>query len=389
MLADAGRYLAPLTGLRFLAALHVVLFHLRDPYLVGAPLGLWTIAGQGETAVGLFFLLSGFVLAHTYMPAAGTVRISRRAFWAARFARIYPVYALSLLLALPDFLDLDRASRLKLVLVVPTMLQAWLPALAYQWNGLTWSLSTEAFFYLLFPVIAVPLARLRGRALAAAMATCWVLALAAPVLSQLLGLDRVWAGSVMQSARWMTYNPLLRLPEFALGVLLARLFLATRGPSRRRWVGPTLATLGATGLLAAFAITPFLPPPIVSNGLLAPIDGALLIGLALGGPGLAWLLSRRLLVLLGEASYAMYLLHGPLLGGIGRLVDARPQLQPYVQTTWFLGVFLIVLVGLSLLTFVVVERPARGALRRWLSNSPAHNSTAVASLTTLRGRSAG
>src|SRR5579863_596949 len=93
--------LQALTGVRFLAAFYVVLFHslpwLRNKYQV--PETLQIFLGNGYLAVSLFFILSGFILAYTY---EGQIEGSRNLFrfWQARFARIYPVYFLSLLLCI-------------------------------------------------------------------------------------------------------------------------------------------------------------------------------------------------------------------------------------------------------------------------------------------------
>jgi peptidoglycan/LPS O-acetylase OafA/YrhL len=84
-----------LTTLRFLAALHVVLFHMRvTGVLPGGPWWYQNLASVGYIGVNLFFVLSGFILVYTY----ANTTVSPRRFWQARFARIYPAYALSLLL---------------------------------------------------------------------------------------------------------------------------------------------------------------------------------------------------------------------------------------------------------------------------------------------------
>jgi len=81
-----------LTSLRFFAAIYVVLFHesANPGHFVFFPLAARFVA-SGYTAVTLFFVLSGFILAYNY----GRIR-SRKEFWISRFARIYPVYFLSL-----------------------------------------------------------------------------------------------------------------------------------------------------------------------------------------------------------------------------------------------------------------------------------------------------
>jgi peptidoglycan/LPS O-acetylase OafA/YrhL len=87
-----------LTGLRFFAALYVVLFHQETTFAAGHHFSkpLLTFLGHGYLAVSLFFVLSGFVLTYNYADRWSETRFSK--FLLSRFARIYPVYALTLLL---------------------------------------------------------------------------------------------------------------------------------------------------------------------------------------------------------------------------------------------------------------------------------------------------
>ena len=89
-----------LTTLRFFAALHVVLFHMRViGILPGGPWWFHNFASIGFVGVNFFFVLSGFILVYTYDGPDLNVR----KFWWARFARIYPAYILSLVVAAPFF----------------------------------------------------------------------------------------------------------------------------------------------------------------------------------------------------------------------------------------------------------------------------------------------
>ncbi len=208
----AGRRprLPAVTGVRFVAASHVVLLHYLPKYqLLLAPWWVQNIVGAGYVGVDLFFILSGFVLAYTYLRSLDGPRVDARRFWAARFARIYPLYALSLALAaafwLPAFLAQGGSKRDALLfpLAAAAMLQAWSPKIATVVNYPAWSLSIEAFFYLSFPLLAPPFARLRGRALVAAAGLLWLGALAAPLLYTGLNPDGIGAGIPDHPARWL------------------------------------------------------------------------------------------------------------------------------------------------------------------------------------------
>ena len=136
-----------------MAAFYVVLFHglpwLRQKFVV--PRALETFLGNGYLAVTLFFILSGFILAYTYDGQIDG-KTNRLHFWEARFARIYPVYFLSLMLAF----WFERGLSLGTRLAVLGMVQAWdprAPQLTGAWNYPAWTLSVEAFFYLCFPFL--------------------------------------------------------------------------------------------------------------------------------------------------------------------------------------------------------------------------------------------
>src|SRR5580693_9914155 len=158
---DSARPRLPaLTSLRFFAAFHVVIFHLLATQVVRGPDWFQKLSSVGYVGVSFFFVLSGFILVYTY---AGR-NLSLKDFWRARFARIYPAYAFSLLFTAPFFffavLKLDipffawPKVHLKLASgLVITLLQAWVPPAALTWNSVAWSLSVEAFFYLLFPFL--------------------------------------------------------------------------------------------------------------------------------------------------------------------------------------------------------------------------------------------
>ena len=92
-----------LTSLRFFAALWVVFFHQWLTYYPKT-LGSWfyqTLISKGFLGVDIFFLLSGYILAYVYLKGARPPKVNKIFFWRARFARIYPVYALSFLLEAP------------------------------------------------------------------------------------------------------------------------------------------------------------------------------------------------------------------------------------------------------------------------------------------------
>lgn len=219
--------LPSLTGLRFFAALAVVLYHLRIYF---SPIGdSLAVFGYGFTAVSFFFVLSGFVLTWSQK---GDVKASR--FYLHRFARIWPLHLLTMLLAIwAPALPTSSGASLLSALPVATLTQAWIPASPSlnAFNGVSWSLSCEAFFYLLFPLLFQNLKRSRPKYL-----VLFIVPISGIVLFGVLASIT----SVPAADYLLVPMPLFRLGEFVLGICLARLMQAG-------W-RPRLSLLTALGL---------------------------------------------------------------------------------------------------------------------------------------------
>lgn len=181
--------LGSLTGLRWLAATAVFVYHLRNmQYFAGPAQTLLSVLfGAGSTAVSLFFILSGFVLAYLYRPT-GIARYSLR-----RIARVYPLHLVGVALAIyvgatlfPAIRTTDPRSLVANLLLANSWWAPWWQA----GNPVSWSLSCEAFFYLCAPFLIRVIAARGATAtlviLAFSLAAAWlvpVIALAAPGIS--------------------------------------------------------------------------------------------------------------------------------------------------------------------------------------------------------------
>lgn len=329
----AAAHLPALTGLRFFLALWVIFHHLTghgqmlEPAALALPTPLYTLIRGGYLAVTTFFVLSGFVLARSYAATRWDPRGLLR-YGAGRIARVYPVYLLSLAVVAP-FIVADRTpAKSPLLAAHAFLLQGWLGPLAVNWNTPAWSLSCEMFFYLVFPLAALGILRLGWRGtLAIAAATC--------VLTRLM----LWSG-VPDPVK-----PLIHLADFLMGVAAARIYECV--PSRKgSWL-----YLPAFLLSAALIARPeILPPGVDLNSALRPLNAALLIGLALGGGVLARLLSTPVAVYLGKASYAMYILHVPILWWYLRWHGVSAAL------------YIALVIAVSAVVYAVFEEPAN----RWL-----------------------
>lgn len=337
-------YLPALTGLRFFLALWVMLTHLvgkgliYEPIAVALPAPFEAILRTGYLAVPVFFILSGFVLARSYAATEWTPRSLWR-YLTGRFARVYPVYLLSLLIVSPFIVKAKDEPKGWLVAMHLTLLQGWFTGhYTAGWNTPAWSLSCEMFFYLLFPALILLLKdRGWGWTVTAAVVSCLLTPCAAA-----LGLSE-------------QIKPLLHVPDFLMGITTAQAF-ALLTARRRRPAGTWLSGIGLTGAVALMGYARYLPDSLTKMipvyVLLRPLNALALLGLGLGGGWLARQLSARPLVYLGKASYAMYILHVPIL---------------WWAVSWPQDVirygYVAFVVAVSCVVYAVLEEPANRAIR--------------------------
>jgi len=312
--------LAALTSVRFFAALHVALYHLVRPF---SRWGFLAAAmGAGYSGVSFFFFLSGFILTYSHAKEYEAARGNFKKFFVARFARIYPVYFVTMIVSGIVYAAQFR-SPIHIIAYVADLLllQSWSMRMINFFNTNAWTLSCEAFFYLVFPFIFMAIRPKSQTRAIAWLAAFFALAMAAPLVLITLYPVPAWTESFAHVAGdgavfTVSRLPALALPEFLAGVAVGWLFLRFK-PAQK--TAAFLAPLGALLLAAALLAADRLPYIALHNGLLIPIYTVLVLGLSQTNR-LTRLLSGRVLILLGEASYAFYLIHsifnsvGPALG---------------------------------------------------------------------------
>jgi peptidoglycan/LPS O-acetylase OafA/YrhL len=211
-----SKQLDALTGLRFLAAIAVVFHHSIGVFFTTESLAPYPLGAGG---VSMFFVLSGFILTyrHPSLPAGRDIL----RFYVARIARIWPVHLFTLgmvVMLLPTVYSGPLITGANILMV-----HAWIPMADYffSYNTLSWSISTEWGFYLLFPLLL----RLR-----------WPLKLIIPAVLVIGGIAvcHVFAlppydgRNVISTLGILYFNPLVRLFEFAFGMCSALLYARTR-----------------------------------------------------------------------------------------------------------------------------------------------------------------
>lgn len=398
-------YLPALDGLRFMAAVLVAGGHYASIFGQGLALGtITTVTGLGMT---LFFVLSGFVIHYNYcraIPEKGGVR----AFAVARFARLYPLYIALFVVdfsytGLVEHGACGRAGEAGHWLALAnylTLTQSWYYAvickssLIYQYGpvaAVTWSISVEVFFYVVYVGIAKlsargkwPVRRVVGLSAASYMAVVIYLfgsAYLQPEIDRtglaLFGpVATVDAGYQDSLLRWLFYfNPVARLGEFFLGMAAAHLFLE-RKLNLASLPSAQISMLAFAAVVGAVAIHFFLYGVVASHSvtigriaspLYAPALAVVIYLVARYDTFSSRFFSNPTLVRLGEASYSIYLLHEILPSLYKRL--GILAVDPSLFGPMWVG-SLILLALISRASFVYFERPARFAIRKWLAPRP-------------------
>lgn len=367
----------PLTSLRFFLAAWVVIFHRVNDgfpkgYLVGAPTALLGVLNTGYVAVSLFFILSGFVLSLNYPLTHSWNYRDWMNFGSARIARIYPVYLLGLLMVSPFIMspvlrNPSTAAILRKVFsgsVNLFLLQSWLPQTALSWNGPGWSLSAEAFFYATFPVVGVAVWKIsKPRIIFLCATLLWIVGLLAPLICVLIPVHQFGDQSAVARpdttiAHLIKFSPILQFPAFGIGVLLGRFFrLQSEIGSQVLNRGYLLYIPGFFVLLIVLAKARDIPYPLMYGGLAMPALCSIVFGLAANGGFIARILSARPLVLLGKASYSLYILQLPVWLGLTKLVGGDVNGLNYAL------LYLIVVVLISIGVYRFVEEPCNRLIR--------------------------
>ncbi len=292
----------PLTSLRFFAAIWVVGYHFSDQ-LTMPDIVRQIFFAHGNLAVDFFFMLSGFILAHVYMPQFMAGSFNYLSFIKNRLARIYPMHVATLLasvalLVLMNIFNLGTAeNNLAEASDLPAyflMLHAWGVIDSLNFNYPSWSISAEWLAYLLFPLFMMPALFLRSRPAAIllpALALFTLLALMSPSI----------LGEKLTELTW-NFGILRILPEFAMGIGLYLL-------GRRHALSPAATTgIFVISLLLVFVNAALDGQPELSVLLFAMV---ILASAEMSRNQAAPIrfLANRSLVYLGEISYSIYLVH--------------------------------------------------------------------------------
>lgn len=358
------RNLPSLTGLRWATAMLIFGHHIMAVEYFGGNAGVvWGVLFEaGKTGVTLFFILSGFVLAWGYKPQQ-----SARSFWWHRFARVYPLHLVGVGLALVATATLVpeiRADGAAPVVANVLLVNGWVPDWWQAGNPASWSLVCEAFFYLSFPFLIRPLVRASNRTLVVVVVASLVLVALMPQIAAM--------SPVPLSA---ASTPLLRMPEFVIGVSLA---LLTKNSDWR----PVRLALAVPLALAGYALSeaPTLPGTDVHPGLAATVGFFALLVASLADADArsnSTFLARPLWQELGRVSFAFYLVHLLVIASVSSAwPDGHPQLP------WRRAVLLaLAAFGIALAIAWVLHKAVEVPAQRWLLRRDRARATARSTAT--------
>lgn len=379
------RQLQSLTGLRGVAAYSVLIAHAMGYCYPG--LIPQYFHGAAYFGMSLFFVLSGFVIHYNYagMFRSEGLAAGGKRFFIARFARLYPLYFVVLILSVAYGGGSEFTREPWIALAAVTLTHSWLDFTSSVGDlaVFSWSVSTETMLYLLFALLILPIEKIKRPAVAMIVLTgAGFLALLllflhlTTVMETIIPLMSQNRKVSPDPQRWLIYfSPYVRSLDFFLGVLASKVFLdlqnRTLGNARTALMIIT-ATFGWCLLVIVW--TPFSASPafkfFVQNFIFAPAIATALIFLCRYQTMWSRLLSRPALLLAGEISYSVYLLQaisfvalnqafrvGPQDDSIGGLASGSLRLLFMVGAATILGYG----------SYWLIERPARDYLRARLS----------------------
>lgn len=319
-----------LDGMRGLAILWVMLFHMAVIPVVGPAAAWWqAIAQRGGLGVDIFFVLSGFLITGILLDTKARPHYFRN-FYARRVLRIFPLYYAIVFFSLVVLPHLTHERAAKFEPVLRDAVWYWFHAsnFAIARRGafihgildVSWSLAIEEQFYLLWPLVVLLTSAGRLRTVCFALV---VLSCVSRVVLTARGVNPV-------AVYTLTF---CRLDGLSLGALTA-LCISVFAAGTLRRVLPTIS-LGSSVLVALTFLSTRSPLfTLVDVGVehtaVALLTAcAIIAALTSASPALTRLLSTSALRVLGRFSYAMYLFHYPLMAAVRDRV-LKPASMPVI-----------------------------------------------------------
>jgi peptidoglycan/LPS O-acetylase OafA/YrhL len=351
-----------LTFTRFLMILLVLFYHgdggIFFDFLNQLPFS--ELLRTAPTAVSYLYVLSGFVMALVYFRPNEKFDIA--GYWRARVARIYPLYLIAFLLTCYFYVDAILRIKPQKILANIFVIQAWIPSYSQSFNYASWSMTVEFFFYAIFPFFTLWAYKQSTKKLISLSMILWA-------GSQLIH-HIFWIRYFPENQGFIVYSPVFHLNSFIMGVVGGIWYL--REGSRQN-IKPTtifITLISSFIFVAGYSIVsltyfPLLPRDLQPMaGLLSPLMILFIISLALDKSFLSKIFNHPALVTLGETSYAIYILHVPIVWLFDRYLHKHIA---SAQQIFYVAV-IPMLIAIGLLAHFFVDQP----LRVWLKKTLQH-----------------
>jgi peptidoglycan/LPS O-acetylase OafA/YrhL len=333
-----------LTSFRFIAALMVYFYHV----------GIGADYKTGYLGVSFFFILSGFILMYNYKEKFDEFDLNQlKKFYIARIAKIYPIHLFTFLLAVPYyfFIPLKHESILYIFQAITNiaLIHSFIPFGNVSFNGVSWSLSDEMFFYLLFPFIIYYGFKLSLVNLLKLIGATWIITL---VLALYIPSD----GSFSQ---WFFYFfPGTRIIEFLGGMILGAFFLKVSSNSNNSFfLFSCLEIISLTIFISMVIISPQFTQNLRYGLIFIPSILLIIFVFAFQKGFLSKLLSNKIFVYLGNISFSFYMIHNLFLSYIMFLW--QPNINQIIVICFCLFLSLIS----SSLLYHFLEEPMRKKIK--------------------------
>ncbi len=338
-----------LTITRFVAAILIVIFHFGRklfPFNNGTYSFLFCHADVG---VSYFFILSGFVMIIAYSNRSS---INTFEYLKNRFARIYPVYFLAIVLLFINNIKTKTTVDLYDLLLSVFTLQAWVPGETLCFNFPGWSIGTEFFFYISFPFLFNFVYKKSDfRSLVIPISLFWIVS---QIVFHFAIYSPLYHGYPSRSHDLLFFFPLMHLNAFLIGNLIGFFFINDlKGKSGNYdWLIAILLVLIIVALKNHHGLN-------FHNGLLSLLFVPLILLLSLNNGVLASISKWNFLVFLGEVSYGIYILQYPILLWSRDLFFSLHITNPVAK----FHIFLFLLITSASISYLFFETPLRELIK--------------------------
>lgn len=343
--------IAPLTSLRFFAALGVFLIHYNQVYLQSTNaliVALRSVFFEGYLWVGFFFILSGFII--SYSQGVKKEKDSPTHFLLKRFARIYPVHLLMLAFFCYYFNNTWVMDQQSSILYNLFLVQSFIPVAHTYWgfNAVSWSISTEAFFYISFLLLCLLKPKYLG-----CLFVVLISMLVAGHLHQFQSRDiMVWTYYI---------NPVSRSVDFIAGMLLYHLYEFSKDKKITALLSSTTAKVASIFVMVVFMAiaikTQFTKSFRYDLYYIIPMS-FIIFTFSVSNGAISKFLSHRILVTLGESSFCLYMIHQSFTSIIIRKILDAPEKASVTEFFLLMPAMLSLMLILSLLIHFYYEKPA-------------------------------